>query len=136
MSWKEFKQQSVKRYTFEEIGAPGFWVEMRTLDSMPWGKAKRYAKDPDMSDDEVEREAEQILVRSIIRWNITDPKIAENYERMGRNPDEAPLLPIPNEDLRSLDKLPSAFIAKLHEWLSAGMQLGAEKVPTMSGQPS
>ena len=122
MGWKEFYDASTHVHYFADQNCPEFWVRLKHLDSLEWGRAKAYMKE-DISDDEAVREAEELLKDAILEWNIPDP----------HNPGR--ILPLPKDDPSVLDRLPNAFIMQMQAWMMEGMNVD-ELVPTMREKPS
>ena len=118
MGWKEFREASSKVYHFEKQHCPEYWVRLKGIDTMPWGRSKRYFG-AELNDDEATREAEELLRESILDWYIPDPD------------DEGRVLPLPKDDPDVLNKLPNAFITQMQIWLMEGVNV-EELVPTMN----
>ena len=120
MGWKEYLAQRRKRYTFEELECPDFWIEMRGLESFSHGESIEIAaRMQDLSDDdETLKASHELLAKVITGWNLTDPETDE-------------VLPLPREDISSLLKLPNEFIIKMNEWVAERMN-PEEAVPPKS----
>lgn len=123
MTWKAWREKISKRHDFGELDCPDFWVQLKSLDALSWGEAKKYqALDLTVAEQAVE--AEKILRWAVVDWNLTDPE------------DEAVSLPLPSQDGASLEKLPSQFIAQMHLWLVADSKLAAGGATEGVPQPS
>ena len=129
MGWKEYQEQITEPHDFGEFGCPDFKVDLRRVDSFPYGEMKAYtaqaselkkiakraaSEDDGITDEEAFASAaainDQVLVKCVARWNIPHPDTGE-------------ILPLPSEDISSLDVLPSEFVARLHIWLQEDSQL-------------
>jgi len=123
MAWDEYRKQKVRRYTFEEFGCPEFWVELKSLSQLSWGQAKKF-QEMDVSDPVAIAQGEEILIWAIQDWYILDPTVEGEV-----------LLPLPKDDPKSLDKLPTEFVSQMHSWIAEAME---EFIPptneTSSGQ--
>lgn len=120
MGWKEYLAQRCRKYTFEEIGLPEFYVKLRGLESFPHGESLKMAEEMrNMSDEEATRASHELLKKMIVEWNFTDPETDEP-------------LPLPREDIEALLKLPNEIIIKINEWV--GERMNPENVvPPQSG---
>lgn len=127
MGWKEYQAKQSVRHTFDELGCPDFYVDLRRVDAFPYGYVKEYGKsdtiDPETATrEEIEAQLEtndEILAMCIADWNITHPETNES-------------LPVPtSKDWSSLDALPSEFVAQMHEWLGEDSEL-SQRVPRSS----
>lgn len=118
MGWKEYQAQLSERHDFGEFGCPDFEVDLRRIDSFPYGEMKSYtAQTSQLAARGGSGEAaaqtkinDEVLVKCVARWTFTHPKTGEP-------------LPLPAEDAVSLDVLPSEFIAQMHLWLQEDSKL-------------
>lgn len=127
MGWKAYNAQLAEPHDFSEFGCPDFKVDLRRIDSFPYGEVKSYtAQAAELGVDEKTTLADvavindAVLVKCVTRWNIPHPETGE-------------VLPLPSEDPTSLDVLPSEFVAQLHIWLQEDSQLA--KMAPAGGAP-
>jgi len=131
MSWKNY--ENTVRHDFDEFSCPEFWVELVRLDSMPYGDAKDYINQAqeiaNIEDEEDQTVAsfktgedglnvnDRTLIRCISEWYFTDPDTGED-------------LPVPTfEDPGSLDRLPTEFITRMHQWMWADSNMTQGREP-------
>ncbi len=143
MSWKEYKEKLGVKHNFAQFGCEDFWVVLRRLDSYPYGEAKESRATPvnveeltknPAEAEKVRKEIEDQLVDCILDWHIPDPTIQEREDVSDE--DKAKSMPLSmKDDLTSLDKLPSEFIASMFIWLREDSDL-AKMVPKGTGTPS
>jgi len=118
MGWDDYYKRSAKRYSFDELGCPDFWVEMRSLLSFPYGETKKLMAAATLENPEdAIRVTEELLSRCIVDWNLTDPKTGI-------------VLPLPEHDRASFSKIPSEFFFKMQQWL---IEEATVAVPAPSG---
>lgn len=131
MGWKEFYTQQTRKFVFDELGCPDFWVRMKVMAAYPYGKSIEDGALIDELAEQLEGEkvslslvakqadiSDQMMVSLLVEWNLTDPETDEP-------------LPLPTkEDTQSLRVLPNAFIALLNEW--AAEAKGVPEVPPKS----
>lgn len=117
MGWKEYQEQITEPHDFGEFGCPDFKVDLRRVDSFPYGEMKAYTSQASQlaagGESDLTAAAkinDEVLVKCIARWNIPHPDTDE-------------VLPLPSKDISSLDVLPSEFVARLHIWLQEDSQL-------------
>ena len=123
--WDLYFRKATVQFNLAELGCPDFWVKMRRLDTLPYGRTKRYIEG-ELSPQEALAETEELLKELIVEWNLPD------FE----NPEQA--LPLPSEDPSVLEKLPSEFVAFFQKKLQETSQLASmvpQKSETSSGAP-
>jgi len=123
MGWREYLESRRKRYTFEDLGCPDFWVELRPLLTFPYGEIKDLiaaAACPLASEEDTEAAievAEKLLVNCIVDWNLPDPETGA-------------ILPLPKQDMSVLKRSPGEFIFSMQKWL---IEEASTAVPPVSG---
>lgn len=145
MGWKEYKEKLGIEHTFEQFGCGDFWVKLRRLDSFPYGEtrkgsgksqeqiAREVAENLEKAE-EYRAEIESQLLDCLLDWHIADPTIQDDPGVSDE--DKARSMPLPTkDDMESLNKLPSEFIAAMFIWLREDSEL-ARMVPKATGTPS
>jgi hypothetical protein len=94
MGW--YKPKTVK-HTFEKLGYPELWVELKLPQSMAYGEAKEF-----QSMEADEESFKRILAKVVLGWNLKDPVTDKD-------------LPLPSEDPNSVDALPIEFFMSIQE---------------------
>lgn len=103
MGW--FKPKTF-RVTFEELGYPQFWIDVKEPGSFLLGEADEITEPLEGDDVSAENIAE-VLCKMIMDWNLTDPET------------DVPL-DIPTEkDSSSILRLPTSFLRYLQEAINA-----------------
>jgi hypothetical protein len=108
MGWYKPK---ISRFTFEKIGYPDLWVDLRLSGSFTYGETKAIqAKFASSNTGEVNPEImEEVMSMEIVGWNLTHPETDKP-------------LPVPSKDAKSIDALPLEFIVSIQESLAIAMQ--------------
>ena len=147
MGWKEYQEKLGVRHTFTKFGCKEFWVELRRLDSLPYGETRQAggttpeeleeAKSDPKKADELRDKFEHDLVGSVMDWHITDPTI---QDKPGiSDEDKGKSMPIPTADnITPLTKLPLEFVVQMMEWLESDSDVAkrvSKRTGTSSGQP-
>ncbi len=129
MGWKEYQAQLTETHNFDEFGCPDFEVDLRRIDSFPYGEMKAYTSQAsELSTGSVLDLAaaaeinDEVLVKCIAAWSIPHPETGEE-------------LPLPSEDIASLDVLPSEFVARMHIWLQEDSKLAKLAERQVSSPP-
>jgi len=124
MGWEAYRKKRVVRHDFGEQGCGEFWVDLLSMDGLPYGESKKF-RNLDMASEQGMRESEKILAGHIVNWSLTDPETGEP-------------LPVPTKkDPSPLDKLPSEFILLMFRWMgedSKAAQLVPQETGTFSGR--
>ena len=133
MSWKEFFTGQTRKFTFDDLDCPEFWIRMKVMGAYPYGKniedgalIEKLEKEQKESDGVslavITQQAtisDRMLAGLIVEWNLTHPETDDP-------------LPLPTvEDNSSLRVLPLAFITAINEW--AADVRGVEEVPQSKG---
>jgi len=113
MGWKEYRKKRVKRYTFEDMDCPEFWVDIVGAEALEYGLTE-------VQELETVEEQKAVLVKVIVDWYITDPETDEP-------------LPHPSEDDSVLNKLPIEFIKQIFVWATERLRSPDGLVPPQSG---
>lgn len=102
MGW--FKPKTI-RVTFDELGYPQFWIDVKESGSYLVGEADEIAGG--LTEDSTTDEATTALSKMIVDWNMLDPETDA-------------LLAVPTkEDPDSILRVPNAFIRLLQEKITS-----------------
>jgi hypothetical protein len=93
-----------QKINFDELDAPEYWCEFKTMAGMKYAEAKElFGGDDDTNDNY--GYVESLLSKMILGWNIPEVEGGE-------------VLPIPAVDPTVVNKIPNVFIQKIVEVIS------------------